>query len=169
MDLNTATQIRLLACQQCKTIEEIPDFDGPPERDDLLQTLVSRHQSNGVPHIGGLFKVEEAKWQDARVRNDVSREIANKLSGGDTGLGTEYYDVRNTYAEDALNCWKKHQRNPACNEYKSEQMLLTPGTKAERKAAGMPEYRSNSYLCHFCPVHSLVMEAARKKAGLYNE
>lgn len=155
-------QIRLLACQQCCTIEELPDFEGPAEHDHLLNNLVERHQTNGVKHIGGLFKIPADKWADSNVQRDVGKQIADKMSGGETGLGSSFYDLKNTFQADAMQCWKQHQRNPACSDYRSDSKRLTPGTKAERKAAGLPEYRSNKdvYLCDFCPVQSLV-EAAR--------
>lgn len=164
-----ADMIRLLACQQCHTIEELPDFDGPPEHDYLLSHLVERHRTNGLEHIGALFKVEEDKWASDNVKKDVTKQIAAKLAGGETGLGHAYYDLKDTFTADALSCYDKHLRNPECNDYHSDPKRLTPGTAAERKAAGLPEYRSNrdQYLCDFCPVHSLVQQAARAKAGLY--
>ena len=29
-------KIRILFCEDCKTLEELPDFEGPPEHDTLL-------------------------------------------------------------------------------------------------------------------------------------
>lgn len=159
-------QVRLLACQQCKTIEELPDFDGPPEYDHLLGNLVKRHSTNGVQHIGGLFKVPAKQWENENVKRDVSKQIAEKLSGGETGLGSAFYDLKNTFQADALHCWtKEHARNPACSDYRSDKKRLTPGTAAERKAAGLPEYRSerDRYLCDFCPVQTLVEQAYNEK------
>lgn len=160
-----AEQIRLLACKQCRTIEELPTFDGPPEQDHLLNNLLTRHENNGVRHIGGLFDVPADKWADTNVQRDVSRAIAEKLAGGETGLGTAFYDLKNTFQADALDCWKDHLRNPACSDYRSDSKRLTPGTAAERKAAGLPEYRSakDRYLCDFCPVQSLVEQAHNEK------
>lgn len=161
-------ETRLLACQQCKTIEELPDFDGPPEHDHLLAHSVQRHQTNGVQHVGLLSKVDSERWKDTNVRKEVSRQIASRLAGGETGLGSPYYDLKNTYQTDALDCFKAHLRNPNCSDYHSDAKRLTPGTAAERKAAGLPEYHSpkDRYLCDFCPVQSLVEAAARKRAGL---
>lgn len=170
-------KIRLLACQQCKTIEELPDFDGPPEYDVLLSHLLEKHKTpGGTPHIGQLFDVDKDKWENgdkntpaSKVREDVARQISVRLSGGETGLGSPFYALHDTYKEDAMTCWKRHQRIPGCNDYKSEKMRLTPGTNAERKELGLDKYRSDRdvYLCQFCPVHSLVEQAQRAKAGLY--
>ena len=160
------TDIRLLACQQCKTIEELPDFEGPAEHDHLLNHSVQRHVTNGTPHIGQLFRVTEKDWANEDAKNEIAKRIAAKLEGGETGLGSPFYDLKNTYQADALACFKAHLRNPACSDYRSDSKRLTPGTAAERKAAGLPEYRSpqDRYLCDFCPVQSLVEQAARKKA-----
>lgn len=159
-------QVRLLGCQQCRTIEEIPDYDGPPEYDHLLNNLVKRHETNGAKHIGALFKVPAKQWKDTNVQRDVSKQIAEKLSGGETGLGSAYYDLKNTFQADAMSCWtKEHNRNPACSDYRSDRKRLTPDTAADRKAAGLPEYRSNkdAYLCDFCPVQMLVEQAYHDK------
>jgi hypothetical protein len=165
-------KIRLLACGECKTIEELPDFEGHPSQDHLLNALVSKHESNGRRHQPALLAdVEKVKWDDANVRTEVAKQLAQRLSGkGETGLGTPFYTTRDTFRDDAMACWKKHLRNPACNDYKNDDKRLTPGTSAERKAAGLPEYShaNDRYLCEFCPVHSLVVTAARKAAGAYD-
>lgn len=161
-----SNQIRLLVCQQCKTIEELPDYEGPAEHDYLLAYRVEPHQTNGLEHIGLLFKVNEVDWEVPHKREEIQKQISAKLAGGETGLGHEFYDLKNTFQEDALACYNQHLRNPACSDYKDESKRLTPGTAAERKAAGLPEYRSprDRYLCEFCPVHSLVQAAAAAKA-----
>ena len=163
--------IRLLACKDCKTIEELPDFDGKPDDDYLLQHLTSRHITNEQPHIGQLFDIDKDKWNDQEMQRQVVDQIADRFTGGETGLGKEFYDIKNTYTADAFHCWKQHQRNPDCSDYKSDAKRLTPGTAKERREVGLPEYRSNKdrYLCEFCPVHSLVVTAARKRAGQYDD
>jgi hypothetical protein len=164
-------KVRLLACSECKTIEALPDFDGHPSQDHLLNALVSKHETSGRRHVGRLFDVEASRWDDENVRTEVSREIAKVMSGkGETGLGTPFYTARDTFREDAMACWKKHLRAPNCNDYKDDSKRLTPGTSAERKAAGLPEYNhaNDRYLCEFCPVHSLVVTAVRKAHGAYD-
>jgi hypothetical protein len=160
------TELRLLACQQCRTIEELPDFNGPAEQDHLLSFAVKKHQTNGMEHIGALFKVPEKDWADSEAKKTISQQIAAKMEGGETGLGHEFYDLKNQFQEDAANCFQEHNRSPTCGDYRSDRKRLTPGTSAERKAAGLPEYRSpkDQYLCDFCPVQSLVEQAQRAKA-----
>lgn len=163
-------QIRLLACRVCKSIDQLPDYEGPADRDWLLQRVVEKHRHED-PQAGCLFKVNTGDWGKDHFREQIVKQISDKLSHGiaGEGLGSPFYDLKNTLQEDAMTCWKQHFRNPACNDYKSDTKRITPGTAAERKAAGLPEYRSANdiYLCQYCPVHSLVMEAARWKAGLY--
>jgi len=166
-----ASQIRLLACTVCKTIEELPDFQGlRAEEDHLLNRLVEKHGPPENRHFGQLFTVNQEHWQTEHIKVQIAQQIAQKMNGGETGLGSEYYDVKNTFTEDAMACFKAHQRNPDCNDYKSDSKRLTPGTAADRKAAGLPEYHTahDRYLCDFCPVQSLVDQKARWKAGLYD-
>lgn len=161
--------IRLLRCDDCYTVEPVPDYDGPPERDDVLAHLIkTKHtEPSGTPHRGKLLRLEKRHWDSPDLRQAVIARIREE--SGHTGLDPHFYAVRDTFAEDALHCWQAHHRNPACNDYKSERKRLTPDTAQERKDAGMGKFRTalSRYLCEFCPVHTLVTEAARHKAGLY--
>jgi hypothetical protein len=158
--------IRLLACTHCKTIETLPDFDGPPDYDRLLQNLVSRHMTpEGYPHIGQLFNVSEEEWAIEGAQTKIRDQIATALSGGETGLGSAFYDLKDTFVEDAGECFKAHNRNPGCGDYKSDSKILTSGNEKEMKDLGI-QNNSKRYLCEFCPVHSLVQQAQRRKAGL---
>jgi hypothetical protein len=161
--------IRLLRCDDCYTVEPLPDYDGPPEHDALLSALIARSHTepSGTTHRGKLLRIDKRHWDSPSVREAVIARIREE--SGHTGLDPDFYASRDTFAEDALLCFQEHHRNPACNDYKSDHKRLTPDTQAERKELGMGEYRSklNRYLCEFCPVHSLVVEAARHKAGLY--
>jgi len=159
------SNLRLLACTQCHTIEELEDFDGPPQQDHILTYLLKKHENNGVKHIGALFKVDEEKWKDENVKRDVTKRIAETLKGGETGLGSDFYNLQSTFKADALACWKQHNRRINCEDYRSDKKRITPNTAAERKEAGLPAYRSpkDRYLCDYCPIQSLVEQAARKK------
>lgn len=159
-----AEYTRLLLCKDCGTLEELPDYEGDPSRDFLLETLVQKHP-NHTAHP--LMKVESKHWNVASTRATIIEQIRERT--GHTGFDTTFYTAKATFQEDALQCFQRHNRNPACSDYKSSSKMLTPNTAAERKAAGLPKYRSaqDKYLCEFCPVHSLVQQAARKTAGLY--
>lgn len=160
--------IRLLQCLDCKSLEELPDYEGDPRGDFLLEALLKPHKfPDGNEHRGHLHKVEKKHWDSPATRKSIEAQIREK--SGHTGLDPDYYATKNTFQEDAHRCFAAHNRNPACSDYKTDSKRLTPGTAAERKAAGLPKYRSprDMYVCHFCPVHSMVVTAAREKAGLY--
>ena len=153
----------------------MPDYDGPADRDQVLAALVSRHQSAGIPHTGQLFNVDEDKWNNATIRDDITKRIVEQLDpDSTTGFGSSTYALMHTLRDDAMACWKAHRRVPDCPDYKSDSKRLVPGTAAERKELGLdPTYDSQDrsltrYLCEHCPVHSLVQQAKRKQAGLYN-
>lgn len=160
---------RVLRCDNCRSLEPLPDFDGPSEHDHLLTRLLQAHKHpDGSEHTGLLFRVETEDWDSPTTRAEIVKRIQEE--SGYTGLDPNFYDVKATFEYDALICWQTHHRNPHCNEYKSDRKLLTPDTKSERKEAGIGKYNPKvapRYLCEFCPVHTLVMEAARWKAGLY--
>ncbi|MEU7147094.1 hypothetical protein AB0B15_03495 [Streptomyces sp. NPDC045456] len=153
--------IRLLMCKDCKSIEEIPDHEGTPREDHLLENLVSRHKfPDGNPHTAHpLVRIAKKNWHDAEHRKAILTKLQEAvINGGSDGLGTEFYGLKDTFREDALTCWKKHNRTLDCGDFRSKRVMLTPGTAAERKAAGLPKYRSakDRYLCDFCPVMNRV-------------
>jgi hypothetical protein len=161
-------KIRLLICHTCKSVEELPDYQGNARHDHLLSFLVKAHQNpDGTGHLGALANVEKKNWDSPVVREAILARLREEC--GHTGLDPSFYATRDTFGEDALGCFQLHHRNIKCNEYKSERKRLTPGTAEERKAAGLPKYRAtfDRYLCEFCPVHTAVTEALRFKAGLY--
>lgn len=167
-------KVRLLACSVCRTIDEIgPMFDGPPEHDSVLERVASKHQSAGVRHKGQLFVVDAETWSKPLARAEIQKKITESLDGGESGLGSAAYALMETLKDDAMDCFKAHRRNPACPDYKSDKMRIAPGTAQERRAAGMdPRYDAGGpsltrYLCEWCPVHSLVQQASRQRAGLY--
>jgi hypothetical protein len=164
--------VRLLICHICKSLEELPDFEGRPEDDHLLAVLAARHQHRENPEAaekaGVLLKVEKRHWDSPSTREAIEARI--RESSGYTGLDPRFYAAKETFKWDAFACWRAHRRDPDCNDYKSDSKILVPDTAAERKEAGLPKYHSRHtrYLCEFCPVHSLVTTAARKRAGLYD-
>lgn len=174
-------EIRLLVCSNCRTIEVLDDYTGPPERaaeyDVVLNLALEKHQDGveRIPHVGQMFRVKKSAWDSPNAQEQIRRQIIERLDpNAETGLGAEAYAIRDNFREDAMSCWAQHLRTPACPDYKSESKQLVPDTKAERKEAGiMPFQRGNPatqrFLCEYCPVHSLVMQAKRKKVGLYDQ
>jgi hypothetical protein len=167
-------QIRLLVCAVCGTIEELPDYAGPPESDTLLNISVEKHRfPSGDEHKGALLKVPVSAWQ----RDDVRKQIIEKIKGGGSkGLAevdSAYYETRSTFGADALTCFKAHLRpQNGCPDYGNESKALRPtSTAQERKDLGLAPVEKTGgpkiFLCQFCPVHVQVTTKARDKAGLY--
>jgi hypothetical protein len=159
-----AEHVRLLLCKTCGSLEELPDYEGDPSRDFLLEALVQKHPDH-IAHP--LMRVEKKHWDSPSTRDSIIAKIRENT--GHTGFDPAFYNAKNTFQEDAHECWKKHLRNPGCNDYKTASKRLTPDTAAERKAAGLPKYRSpqDRFLCEFCVVHTLVVQSAREQAGMY--
>lgn len=173
-------QIRLLACKNCQSIEVLDDYTGPlemAERYDVILNLALEKHKDGVerrPHIGALVKVPKASWESPEAQEQIRREVIARFDPGyETGLGSEAYALRDNFRADAMKCWEQHMRTPNCSDYKDSSKLLVPDTASERKEAGLTRFdKSNPhtqrFLCEYCPVHSLVQQAARKRAGLYD-
>jgi hypothetical protein len=165
-------EIRLLHCKVCGTIEELPLFDGDPDEDYLLQILVDKHVfDSGEPHVGRLFRMPQLRWEDTNAR----KQIIQQIKGGSAGLDEfdpEFYATRNTFQEDALKCYDAHLRpTDGCPDYNSPAKRLLPNTKDDRKEVGLPDPSRapgpKSYLCQFCPIHSVVMQKQRALRGDY--
>jgi len=165
--MSNETKIRLVVCRTCKSIEEIPDFQGPLKDDTLLDIVASRHEyAEGFPHEGlKLFDVEERHWRDTHKREKIVEKIKERVG---MGLGDEFYTIKATFKEDAFACWKRRNRTRNCEDFKSDKMRLVPNTHAERKELGLPKPTSNRYLCEFCPYFSIAMQRMRAKRGDYH-
>lgn len=162
-----AEKYRLLICNVDKTVEVLPDYVGPPENDDTLNYALAGHKfPSGEPHRGQLADVEAKHWDSPSTQQHIRAQIAE--SAGHTGLNEEFYAVKATFGEDAMTCWKQHNRNPVCPDYKSEKKLLQPPTVRDRKSEGLGKFKSTTYLCDFCPVKSIVQQAHFAKTGQYN-
>jgi hypothetical protein len=161
--------LRLLVCRNCKTIEELPDYDGDPEMDTLLQVLISKHQKPDA-HIGVVIKCPVRFWIVPKIQENIIKQI----KGGSEGLDafqTNFYATKNQFAEDAMTCFSDHLRPVGqCPDYKSDKKLLKPDTDAERKEAGLEKAGKKGpkiYLCDFCPVKSFNMKKHNEEKGLY--
>lgn len=159
-------KVRIFICQDCKQFIPIR-YDGPLlpfDKDFLLQKTLENHLHHAVEF--NTFFMPMESWD--KHQDEAVRVLKEALAGGETGFGSEFYHVAETFKDDAMTCWTQHLRNPACSDYCSDSKRIEPDTAAERKEAGLGKYRSNQFLCFHCPVHQLVLQAKRKKAGLYN-
>lgn len=173
-------EIRLLVCGKCKTVEELPDYKGPTNRDVMLNVAVNRHKDGATrtPHAPAqLLRAKVSDWSKSTYKEEILKQINATLNpnSSTTGLPSEAYAMADNFKADALACFARHNRNPNCPDYKTDKMRLVPDTKTERKEMGLdPRYDAGDpgltkYLCEYCPVHSLVQQAARKAAGLYDK
>lgn len=171
------TEIRLLACGQCRTVQVLEDFKGPVEYDEVLAVAVSKHKNGTVEHApAALLRIDESDWKKPGVAQEVTKRIQESMDPeSPLGLPSAAYEMLDNFKADAMQCWAQHLRTPDCNDYMSPAKRLVPDTKKERKELGLnPRYDAQNpeltrHLCLYCPVHSLVQQSARKKAGLYDE
>lgn len=166
--------IRLLLCLDENTIEELPDYEGPSDRDYLLALAIEqRHTDNlsGTPHRGNIVKVPLKYWADAGARAQILKQV-REGSGGISELDATFYDTKSQFQEDALACFQRHLRPPGqCPDYMSDSKKLIPKTSAERKDIGLPDPKDLTdlpKLCQFCPVHVYNIMKARQTKGLYS-
>ena len=166
-------EIRLLHCKVCDSIEELPLFDGAPENDHLLQILVDRHVfPSGEPHVGRLYRLPQASWENYEARKQIIEQIKGGGSAGLDEFDPEFYATRNTFQEDALKCYNAHLRpTDGCPDYETPSKRLLPNTKEDRKEVGLVDPSKapgpKTYLCQFCPIHSVVMAKKRALRGDY--
>jgi hypothetical protein len=160
----------LLVCGECGTIEHA---FGPPEHNQELEALGNRHE---VYVAGQLYRhplamttVNAQLWEKSEdFRKFIIAMIKDATKTGDVGLGTKNYDLKDTFQDDAIACWRKHNRTLDCADYKTDKMKLLPDTRAERKELHMDtRNRPGVYLCVYCPFHSKVMERVNSKKGYY--
>ncbi len=166
-------RVRLFVCGQCATIEEMPWFEGPQEYDDTGNLRLSQHRyATGLQHPYTVGDVDKAEWSNPSFQSRIIAQLMQQIQRGnpESGLGKDFYDVKNTFQDDALECWKRHGRRVNCEDYMSDRMLLLPHTRAERKAEGLDyRHRPSTKLCQFCPVHSHVVQLQRAARGDYDK
>ena len=168
-------KIRILICKTCKSIQPLPNYEGPADYDETLIARVAEHQYPGPAPTHGheleLGRVSEASWEDPEKRQQMLAEISKNIGlGQGEGLGLELYDLQGNYKDDAMRCWRfKHGRTSNCEDYMADRMTILADSRAERKDLGLdPKTRAHIKLCQFCPVHSVVQQRQRAAKGMYN-
>jgi hypothetical protein len=159
-------KLRLLICEHCGSVEEMPMYEGPWQQDTWLNEKLKAHllpsgeKTHGNVHVG---IVESDKWM--MHRDSIIAQMATEFTvpGKGAGLGISYYDTKSNFQADAFACWKEHNRTTNCDDYRSDKKRLFPDTRADRKELGLdPKSRPNTFLCDFCPYNSIVMQRQRK-------
>ncbi len=162
--------MRLLQCLNCRTLEELPDYEGVPEGDIHLNYLLERHGPIDARHRGNLFLIEDNKWRQNKA--EICKEIWSNC--GYTGMEPEFYSAKNTFEEEALKCYNRHSRpKDGCVDWheKSKRLgnpMIATDDKFRLKKKGFI-IQSQTYLCDFCPVRfNYVQKKQFEKAGLYD-
>jgi hypothetical protein len=173
-DPNSGPQMRLLFCMVDNSLEELPPYEGPPELDHLLAIACEKHKfPSGEEHKGLLFTVPLKTWANKEARENIIRQIKGGGSKGLAEIDATFYDSKSTFHEDAMKCYSQHNRpEKGCDDYQSSSKRLLPNTSADRKELGLSSLKDapgpKNYLCHFCPVHSVVVQRKRKLMGMYD-
>jgi len=167
-------RVRLLVCPKCETVEPIewcatepganPEC-GHAQCADLLHYRVIPHTAmlaDGRVYHSNLLLTDVAQedWNRLSTRKDI---LKNFTAPGDaTPYGAELYAIKGTYQEDAMTCWKQHNRTKDCGEWRHSSKRLVDQreeTKDLRKELNL-ETRSKhrptmTYLCDYCPMRSI--------------
>jgi hypothetical protein len=155
--------MRILICLTCKSLEELPDFDGPAEYDVLLEGLIDRHKfdnADRTPHLGNLIAIDKKDWEDKKKREEILVQIKTALAGGTTGFDPEFYASKNTYQADAMACFNSHKRPAAgCIDWHNDDKRIGNPTKVGWQIG------PKIYQCDFCPVRAWV-DKKKQDAGV---
>jgi hypothetical protein len=173
--------MRLLHCNVCRTVDEIPDYSGGDEVDPLVEKVVMEHNRRDPMGHGGkhltslpmrLAFVDDLEY--AYGKDDVLKKLAEegKAVGFDPWVGEAF----NTFAEDALKCYSTHRRpdygaGKPCIDYMSDSKRIGRPTEEgkavlkqnEKLGAGDP------HLCNWCPYHTTVQTEIRSRKGMYKD
>jgi hypothetical protein len=176
VDLNSSTpKLRLLQDLTAHKVYEVPFFNGPPERDVLLQKVIDDHCTcgprckhpnvkPGEPHRGNLMVIEQRVWdkRQSEILRDMWRDVP--------GMSEEdvLHSFRNTYVEDAHECFNRHGRpEMSCIDYKEDHKKIGSPVHTSRNAKRAMMQLSPVFLCDFCPVKTWVQEQVYHQRGLY--
>lgn len=160
---DSGPKVRLLVCKDDKSIEELPDFHGNPRDDVLLEDTVSRHMYEGITHEVALIKVPVKWWNDKNIQPKLIQQISQ---GGSKGIeemdeAEDYYGTRDTYREDALKCFQRHQRpKEGCIDYQNPDKRIGNPTSEGWKTG------PRVYACNFCPVQAWVDKKKLEETGV---
>lgn len=162
--------IRLLVCRKCKSIDEVPPYDGPEggensgDYDYSLRFFVDNHLDHKAELV--TYHLPFKYWVVPKVKEGIIQQINQGAQGLDI-FGTNFYATKENFSADAMTCWIQHKQTKDCGDYKSTHKILKAGTSVERKALGLEAEGTGPkvYLCDYCPVKSVVQQKAYKKKG----
>lgn len=173
----TEPHMRVLKCSRCRTIEVVPDYEGPEGGENSAEYDLHLKFFTD-PHVNGKCNREDFStvrfptrfWVIPKVKESIERQLIQGAEGLDV-FGTNAYAMRNNFQADAMTCWiKDHNQTDDCVDYKSDKKLIKPDTAKERLEAGLEKESRGPkvYLCDYCPYKSVVQKKAFKKQGHYD-
>jgi len=171
-------RIRLLVCNRCQTIEELPMHDrDDPDNDVLLLGLLERHNHQTMT-LGGehpdarLLDVETKHWHNEGHRREIIERI--RKEEGHTGLDDKFYATRNTFREEASRCFEKHNRPTAedgCIDFRDKSKRVTNSlqqqdeiselTRAQQESMKSLRRNTRMYICYYCPYFTNLLSKKR--------
>jgi len=170
--------MRLVFCQACRTLEELPDFT-PLHKDHvdpLLEEVVLRHNKRDPMKHGGeatlpmsVMYVDDATWASNRkeIIDGIKKEHA-KVSGQDPDAYV--LESIDTFKYDAMTCYIQHRRpKDGCVDWMDDKKRIgRPTAEGQKAFSDLPGLREKSpHLCDFCVVRSSVDTKKRAAKGLY--
>lgn len=171
--------MRLLFCNHCKSLEEIPDYDGDAEVDPLIEEVVRQHNVRAPMEHGGanltaspmrIAVVDDLEW--AMDREKIIKQIneSNKKVGFDAWVS----EAHNTYGEDALKCWHAHREpgegKPCIDYWSDSKRIGRPTAEGRVVLKENPKLSTDDpHLCQWCPYYTHVMTEVRHKKGMYKD
>lgn len=156
-EIKSGTNVRLLICRACGTVNRLKDYQGDPEYDWELREIIERHlgkASDPRPesHPAQLMVVDEKaleKMDDATLKKSLEDNLDMEIS-----------EFRDDFKEQAMQCYALHNRpKGGCIDYCDESRVIgrKTGIAAENRA----------YLCHYCPVQVWVENKQNEASGLF--
>jgi hypothetical protein len=163
-------RVRLFVCRTEQSIQEIPWYpmNAPPEHDDTRNYLLQLHAG----HVVDWGDVLASQWNSPKLRVAITKEIQRAMHPGEAeGLGTQFYSIKSSFQEDALKCWKQHNRTTDCGDWHNDNKRLYAETRGDRREIGLSvntSARPNTFLCDFCPMASIRRSKIGKAKGWHN-
>lgn len=155
----TGPQLRLIRCTDCRTIDELPDYEGDPAHDVLLsELLLNKHvYGSGTTHEVALIKVPAKMWRDTKMQPRIVAQLSQGASEGLAEVDRDFYSTKNTYQEDALKCFNAHHRPKGadCIDYRGHDKRIGNPTKEGWRGG------AKVFICSFCPIQAKVDAAKR--------
>jgi len=168
--------MRVLKCTKCKSVEEVPDYEGPDgglgtaEFDHALRFFVDQHLAKGCKKDGFTeVRFPTRFWVIPKVKEGIIAQLSEGAQGLDV-FGTNAYAMSNNHQADAMSCWiHEHNQTKDCADYKSDKKQLKAGTSKERLALGLEKEGNGPkvYLCDYCPYKAGVVQGKFLKKNGY--